>query len=320
MKLIVVIPAYNEECSIGKVIKEIPRSFRSIKRVKILVVDDGSTDKTAKLAKSAGADYIISNSQNQGLAFSFRKGLEKALKLGADIIVNIDADLQYNPKEIPRVVKPILEKKAEMVIGDRGIKKLSHMPRIKKIGNLLMTWVLRRFLGANIKDASSGFRAFSRECALKLNIYSNYTYTHETIIQCTFQKMRIENVPVEFKKRKYGNSRLIKTLWGHFKQCTSTAVRISLMYSPFRTFLKIGTIGIFLGLIFWIRYLFFYFKSDKGAHIQSLLFGVILIIAGIQVIIMGFLADIIDTNRKRQEEVLYRIKRKEYEEKKQRKK
>ena len=315
MKLIVTIPAYNEEKTIARVIKEIPRNIAGINEVKVLVINDGSSDDTVRIAKEAGADYIISNPGNQGLAYSFRRGLETALKLGADIIVNTDADFQYNQTEIPKLIQPILRGEAEMVIGNRQVKQLDHMPPVKKYGNRIMSWTIRWLLKNKISDASSGFRAFSRECGLRLNIFSHHTYTHETIIQCTLQRMRITEVPVEFRKREGGKSRLIKSLWGYITLAVSTIIRVYLMYSPLKTFLRIGILVLLIGLSFWVRYMYFYFQGQGGGHLQSMLLGVTLILVGFQVIVIGFLADLIDANRKREEEILYKLKKKEYEEK-----
>ena len=315
MKLIVTIPAYNEEKTIARVIKEIPRNIAGINEVKVLVINDGSSDDTVRIAKEAGADYIISNPGNQGLAYSFRRGLETALKLGADIIVNTDADFQYNQTEIPKLIQPILRREAEMVIGNRQVKQLDHMPPVKKYGNRIMSWTIRWLLKNKISDASSGFRAFSRECSLRLNIFSHHTYTHETIIQCTLQRMRITEVPVEFRKREGGKSRLIKSLWGYITLAVSTIIRVYLMYSPLKTFLRIGILVLLIGLSFWVRYMYFYFQGQGGGHLQSMLLGVTLILVGFQVIVIGFLADLIYANRKREEEILYKLKKKEYEEK-----
>ena len=215
MKLFVTIPAYNEEKTISKVIKGIPRDIPEVDSVKVIVINDGSTDRTEAEAQKAGADYIISNQSNRGLGYSFRRGLNVALKKGGDIVLNIDADSQYNPAEIPKLIKPILENRADMLIGNRQVRKLKHMPLIKKWGNTMISWLMRVILRNKISDASPGFRAFSKECASRLNIKSNYTYTLESLVQCTFQKMRIKEIPIEFRKRKYGQSRLIKSLFKH---------------------------------------------------------------------------------------------------------
>ena len=312
MKLVVIIPAYNEEKTLPKVIQEIPRQIENIDEVKVLVIDDGSTDNTIKTAKKAGADYVTSNNSNQGLARTFKRGLEEALKLGADIIVNTDADFQYNQTEVPKLIKPILNNEAEMVIGNRQVEKLAFMKWTNKYGNILGSWVLRKILGNNVTDASSGFRSFSRECAMRLNILSTHTYTHETIIQCMMQKMRIVEVPIEFRKREGGKSKLIKNLYGHIKSSLSTILRTFLIYDPFKKFLSLGSIIFLIGLFFELRYLWFYFHKEEGGHIQSMLLGVTLILLGFQVIILGFISDLINTNRKIQEEILYKLKKKEY--------
>lgn len=258
MKLIVTIPAYNEEKTIGKVIKSIPRKIKGIKSVKALVINDGSTDKTSQVAKKSGADYIISQRTNLGLARAFQTGISEALRLGADIVVNTDADNQYSQKEIPKLIKPILEGKADMVIGNRQIEKLKHIPLVKKYGNIIGSWTLRLLTGSDVIDASSGFRAFSREAALRFNILSNHTYVHETIIQAVENKMRIAQVPITFRRRRGGKSRLITGLWGHIKKSLATIMRTILMYKPFKTFLLMGSTVFLLGIIIGIRFLYFF--------------------------------------------------------------
>jgi len=313
MKLIVIIPAFNEEKTIGKVIREIPRQINGIDEVKVLVINDGSTDHTAKIARESNADYVVSNFQNRGLAYSFQIGLNTALKLGADIIVNTDADFQYNQTEISKLIQPILQRRAGMVIGNRQIRKLNHMSFVKKYGNILGSWVLRKILGNSVTDASSGFRAFSRECALRLNILSNHTYTHETIIQCTIQKIRITEIPIEFKKRNTGKSKLIRSVFGHIKKSFGTIIRVYLTYKPLKTFSELGIFIFVIGTFFYARYLCFYFLQQGGGHIQSLLLGITLVIVGVLIVVLGFIADLISTNRKFHEEILYKLKKKEYE-------
>ena len=201
MKLIITIPAYNEEITIGKVIRGLPRQIPGVETVQIIVVDDGSRDNTVRVSREAGADLVVSH-HNVGLATNFKIALEEALKNQADIIVNIDADGQYEPSEIYLLIKPILEGRADIVSGDRQVKKLAHMPFSKKYGNMLGSWVVRRLSGLPISDASSGFRAYSREAALKMNIISPHTYTHETIIQAGVKRLRMVEVPLLFGRRK----------------------------------------------------------------------------------------------------------------------
>lgn len=201
MKLAVVVPAYNEEKTVGKVIHQIPKRIPGIEKVEIIVVDDGSTDWTVSEAMKAGAK-VIRHKMNMGLAISFRDGLDAALEDGADVIVNTDADLQYDQRDIPKLIKPIIKGEADIVLTDRNVWKLPHMPLGKKIGNKLATWIVRILSGFPVKDAQSGFRAFSREAALNLNVLSGYTYVQETIIQAVFKKMKITQVPCKFRARR----------------------------------------------------------------------------------------------------------------------
>ncbi|MEI6849905.1 MAG: glycosyltransferase family 2 protein [archaeon] len=305
MHLIVQIPAYNEEKTIAEVIKSIPRKIKGIGKIEILVIDDGSRDNTFKLAKDAGADYIIRNNRNLGLAHTFQKGINKALELGADIIVNTDADNQYNQKEIPLLIKPILEGRADMVSGNRQIEKLTHMSGIKKYGNIIGSNLLRIAMGKNVIDASSGFRAYSRESAMKLFVRSNHTYTHETLIQAVHKKLKVMEVPIEFRKRN-GESKLIGSVSGHINKSMASIARSILMYNSLRFFSYIGFFLILIGIIPIIRWLILsYVFFDGGQHIQSLIIGTLLIIFGGFSILLGFIADLLAVNRKYLEEILY---------------
>ena len=234
MKVFVMIPAYNEEFTIARVIKEIKQASRDYR---ILVVDDGSKDNTFEVAKKAGAHYVIKNKKNLGLAQAFKRGLEECLKLKADIIVNIDADFQYNALEIPRLIQPILDEKADIVLTDRKVLNLSHMPFGKKYGNLISTLVTRFVSGFPVRDAQSGFRAFSRDAALKLNIFSDYTYVQETIIQAVDKKLKILQMPCEFRAR-HGKSRLISNLFSYAKKAGLTIIRSFVRYKPLKALLK----------------------------------------------------------------------------------
>lgn len=313
MKLIVMIPAFNEEKTIGSVIKEIPREVEGFDEVEILVIDDGSTDRTVEVAREAGADYVVSHKKNLGLANAFKTGLETALKLGADVIVNIDADGQYNAKEIPKLVKPILEGEADIVIGDRQIDRLDHMPRAKKIGNKIATWVTRRLSGLPVKDAQSGFRAFSREAAMRMNLLGDYTYVQETIIQAANKNLRIEWVPVEFRKRE-GESRLIPSIWSYAKKAGLTIIRTYRDYHPLRVFLSVGLVFLLAGLAFGLRVLLHYFNTGMVTpHLPSAVLSVVLIVVGSLSVILGLVADILKMQRLLQEEILYRLKKMEVE-------
>ncbi len=310
--LVVQIPAYNEEASLAKVIAEIPRSIPGIKEIKILVIDDGSKDKTSEVAKKAGADVVIRNIKNQGLAYTFQRGLQKAIEMGADIIVNTDADFQYNQQEIPRLLRPILDGKADIVSGNRQVEKLGHMTFAKKYGNIVGSNVVRYCAGYGIIDASSGFRAYSREAALRLFVTSSHTYTHETLIQAAHKRLRVVEIPVEFRER-VGESKLIKTVYGHIKKSMATIVRSTLMYNSFKAFSLVGTFLILAGLVpmirwFWLSYVYY----TPGQHIQSLLLGSLLMIAGGLSVLLGFIADLLAINRRYLEEILYDVRRDRY--------
>ncbi len=312
MKLIVQIPAYNEEKNISAVIKEIPKKIDGIDKIEILVIDDGSKDNTYQEALKAGANYVIRNKENMGLAQTFQKGINKSLSLGADIIVNTDADFQYNQKEIPKLISPILEGKADIVSGNRQVQKLDHMIASKKYGNILGTNVVQISAGYKIADASSGFRAYSREAALRLFVTSSHTYTHETLIQAKRKNLKVVEVPVEFRKREGSDSKLISNVPTHIKKSMSTIARSTLMYNSMKTLGILGSVMMILGFIPMIRWLYLsYIISQPGSHLQSLLLGLLLIMLGFLTIMLGFISDLIATNRKHLEEILYRIKKAE---------
>ena len=303
------IPAFNEETSISKVIAEIPKNIDRINEIEILVINDGSTDKTGEEAKKAGADRILNHKKNMGLARSFRDGLEEALLMGADIIVNTDADFQYNQAEIPKLVQPILDKKADIVVGDRQISSLDHMPKGKLIGNKIATAVTRFVTGWPVKDAQSGFRAFSREAALRMNLTGQYTYVQETLIQASNKNLTLEQVPIEFRKRE-GDSRLISNVFGYAISAGSTMSRSYRDYNPLMVFSGIGIVIIFFGLVFGLRVLSHYWETGMVTpYLPSAVLSTVLIIVGLQAIIFALLADMIKTQRILMENVLYRLKK-----------
>lgn len=313
MKLLITIPAFNEEKTIAKVIQEIPKEIGGLKEVKILVIDDGSIDKTAEIAKRAGADYILVHKRNLGLAKTFKDGLDFALAIGADIIVNIDADAQYNAKEIPKLIEPILKGEADIVLGNRQIDKLDHMPRGKKIGNKIATWVTRKFSGMDIKDAQTGFRAFSREAVMKLNVLGDYTYTQETIIQAVKKGLKIVEVPVEFRKRE-DNSRLISSIWSYAKKAGIIIIRTYRDYHPFKVFTAIGGIVFLAGVILALRVLFHYLETGYVTpHLPTAVLSVMLIVVGSITMVFALLADMLKTQRELLEDAIYRIKKLENE-------
>lgn len=308
-KLIVMIPAYNEGNSIGKVIKEIPRQIKAVDSVDVLVIDDGSTDNTIEEANKAGAARIFSHKKNLGLGLSFRDGLEEALNMGADIIVNIDADLQYNGLEIPDLIRPIQEGSADIVIGDRQIDTLSHMPRGKLIGNKLATWVTKTITGLPIRDAQTGFRAFSRDAALKMNLTGNYTYVQETLIQAAHKNLVVEQIPIEFRKRS-DKSRLISNIFLYARSAGTTILRGYRDYQPFNVFMIVGFILILAGFLTGFKVLLHYLTTGVVTpYLPSAVLTTVFVIVGLQTVVFGLLADMLRTQRMFQEEILYRLKK-----------
>lgn len=309
-KLITIIPAYNEEKTIGNVILKIPRQIDGVSEVLVLVADDGSKDRTVEIARSAGADFIISH-PNMGLALNFKLAIEEALKMGADVIVNIDADEQYDSKQIVILVKPIIENRAEIVLGDRQVLKLPHMPWGNKYGNMLGSWLIRKLIGLNVIDASTGFRAYSREAALRMNVMSKHTYTHETLIQAADHGLKMAQVPIEFRKRD-GHSRLISNLRSHIVKTGITIIRTFTVYKPLRVMLSLGLVIFVLGFIVILRFLYFWFQNGGSGHIQSLIIAAVLMMIGFQTIVLGLVASAIGWSRKLNEEILYRLKKQEF--------
>lgn len=311
MKLIVTIPAYNEEENIGAVISEIPRVISGFDRVEVLVIDDGSRDRTVEVARAAGADHVIRHIRNKGLAKTFRDALDEALLRGADVIVNTDADNHYDQSRIPELVAPVARGEADLVIGSRQIAQLQHMPVVNKYGNMLGSFLTTRLAGLPPLDVSTGFRAYSREAALRMAVYSNHTYTHTTLLSAHDQRLVIMEVPIQARAVKRP-SRLIPNI-PHFLWNAGTAiVRNIVLFRPLRFFGIVGA-GLFtFGLLFVGRFLYFYFWLDKGAgHIQSLILAGVLMMIGFQTIVLGLLGSSIGWSRKVSEEILYRIKKRE---------
>ncbi|RKY78669.1 glycosyltransferase family 2 protein [candidate division KSB1 bacterium] len=310
MKLIIQIPCYNEEKTLPETLKSIPREFSGIDKTEILVIDDGSTDRTVEVARDFGVDHIIKLTSNKGLAGSFSAGLDACLRLGADIIVNTDGDNQYNAEDIEKLIEPIIRGRADMVVGDREVMQIEHFSFIKKRLQKLGSWVVQQVSGTTVPDVTSGFRAFSRDAALRLNVISNFTYTLETIIQAGKKSILVTHVPVR-TNRPTRPSRLFKSMFAYLKQSGSTIARIYALYEPFKTFLYIGGIIFGTGLIISGRFLYFYLIGNGEGHIQSLILAAVLMIVGFQVGMIGLLADIISANRRLIEDILYRIRKNE---------
>lgn len=308
MKLFVQIPAYNEEQNITDVIREIPRQILGIDEVKVLVISDGSKDRTVELAKSAGADFVIDRKINRGLAQTFKQGVEECLRLGADIVVNTDGDNHYNQSKIGDLIRPLLDQMADVVIGGREIGKLDKMPFANKYGNMVGSYVVCKLADVPKLDASTGFRAYTREAALRINILSHHTYTHETFFQLADLRLRIVEIPIKARpvKRK---SRLIKSISSHIRRSLTVIFRMTLLYKPLKVFLTIGVIIFVIGAALGARFLYYYFTGDGNGHIQSLILAAVMMILGFQIGIMGLVASAVGWNRKIIEEVLFWVKR-----------
>ena len=309
MKLIIQIPCYNEGDTLAITLKELPRSMEGFDKVEWLVIDDGSTDTTVAVAKENGVDHVVSFTKNQGLSKAFLAGLDACLKLGADVIINTDADNQYNAQDIPLLIKPILDKKAELVIGARPVSEIKHFPPIKKQLQKLGSWVVRLASKTDIPDAPSGFRAMSREAALRLNVFNDYTYTLETIIQAGQKGMAIISVPIRVNED-LRRSRLVKSIPSYLKKSITTIIRIFVVYKPFRFFVSMGLFSVALGVLVGLRFLYYYIATEESSgHIQSLILSSILFGFGFQMIVVAFVADLLAVNRRLLEDVQYRLRK-----------
>lgn len=307
MKLIIQIPCYNEEQTIAKTLKDLPKSIPGIDDIETLIIDDGSTDRTVEVAKRHGVQHFVKFTQNLGLARAFAAGLDKCLSLGADIIVNTDADNQYKGLDITRLSQPILEGRAEIVIGDRQIDKITEFPWLKKKLQKFGSYIVRKVSQTNIPDTTSGFRAYSREAAMHMNIISTFSYTLETIIEAGQKDIPIISIPIETNKTERP-SRLFKSNWYYIKRSMATIIRIYTMYQPLKVFFYTGFISFLLSFILSCRYLFFMTIGEGKGHVQSVIAAAILFLLSFVLFMFGLLADVVAANRKLMEEVLYKNK------------
>ncbi|MBN1953804.1 MAG: glycosyltransferase family 2 protein [Anaerolineae bacterium] len=313
MKLIVQIPCYNEEATLPETVRDLPTAIAGIDVIELLVVDDGSSDRTAEIARELGIHHVVRFAHNRGLASAFLAGLEAALQAGADIVVNTDADNQYCGGDILRLVEPILEGRADIVVGDRGVMALEHFSPFKRLLQRLGSWVVGRAAGIPIPDATSGFRAFTREAALRLTVLSDYTYTLETLIQAGARRMAVTYVPVRTNPRTR-SSRLIRSIPSFITISAVTIIRFYIMYRPLRVFATIGGLFVAGGVALGLRFLYFYWLTEGTAgRIQSLILAAILTIVGFQVCLIGLIADLVRMNRKMLEEITIRVRRMELE-------
>ena len=311
-KLIVTIPAYNEEETIAAVIKEVPRQIDGVGTVEVLVLDDGSTDRTGPVALAAGADHVVAHKHNKSLASSFHDAVQEALRLRADIIVNTDADNQYDQSRIPELIRPILDGKADITVGSRNVRELP-MRWTNKWGNLIGSFLVRKLVGLPGRiDVSTGFRAYTRDAALHLNVISNHTYTHETLIAALEQGLSVVDVPIPARPVTRP-SRLIRGVLGHIWRALFVILRSFAVYQPFRVFTALALILMLAGVVPLIRFLAIYLSSGGGGHVQSLIAGAVLLLVGFQVLVLSLLASAIAWNRKMLEEILYRERKRDYD-------
>ena len=308
MKLIIQIPCYNEEETLPLTLSQLPKEIEGIDEIEVLISDDGSSDNTIEVAKECGVNHIITATHHRGLAQTFMAGLQSAIELGADIIVNTDADNQYCADDIEKLVKPILEKKADIVIGARPINEIKEFSKLKKFLQALGSKVVSFLSSTPIDDVPSGFRAFSKEAAMALNVFDNYTYTIETIIQSKTKGLHILSVPIRVNEEQR-KSRLVKNIFTYIQKNSFTILRMFIIYRPFRFFAVFGGILSAIGLIILTRFLYFYLIGQGNGHIQSLIIASILVIIGFQTLIFGILADLLGINRKLLEDVQIRTKK-----------
>ncbi|MFM8411190.1 MAG: glycosyltransferase family 2 protein [Alphaproteobacteria bacterium] len=306
-KLIIQIPSLNEASSLPETIAALPRRIEGIDEIEVLVIDDGSDDGTAEVARRAGADHVIRFPQNQGLAQAFSAGIDAALKLGADVIVNTDADNQYDARDLPALVRPILEGRADMVVGDRGPGELAHFSPLKRALQSYGSWVVRGISGTDVPDAASGFRAFSRRAALRLNVISDFTYTLETLVQAGKKQLAVTHVPV--RSRETRPSRLFKSIPSYLYRSFLTLVRIYSLYSPIRLFWAVGSLMVAASVVIGLRFLFAYFTTGGAGMVQSLILAAALGIVGVQTILLGLIADLIGASRSLVEDTLLRVRK-----------
>lgn len=307
MKLIIQIPCYNEENSLPITLKALPKQIPGIDEIEILVIDDGSTDKTVEVAKANGVQHIVSMPHNCGLAKAFVAGINGALAQGADIIVNTDADNQYCADDIEKLIRPILNKEADIVIGTRPVSNISHFSLLKKTLQKLGSWVMRRVSSTQVEDAPSGFRAFSRAAALQINIFDNYTYTLETIIQARAKGLQLVCVPVNVNPD-LRESKLVKNMFDYIRRSVFTMLRMFIIYRPFRFFAILASLFFTIGFLVGLRFLYFYLFSNGAGHIQSLILAAILIITSVQIGVIAILSELFCINRKLLEDIQRRIK------------
>ena len=308
MKLIIQIPCFNEAEQLPATLADLPRSVAGIDTVEWLIIDDGSTDATVEVARAHGVDHVVKLTNNKGLAAGFQAGLDACLKLGADVIVNTDADNQYCGADIPKLVEPILAGHADMVVGDRETDSIEHFSPLKKRLQQLGSAVVRRASGTNIPDTTSGFRAYNREAALQMQVVSKFTYTLETIIQAGKMLVAVDHVPIRTNP-KTRDSRLFPSMWSYVRRNAASIFRVYALYEPLRVFMIAAGIVAVPAAIIWARFLWFFFGGEGQGHVQSLILGSTLMIIAVQLVALGVVADILAASRVLQQRTLERVRR-----------
>jgi glycosyltransferase involved in cell wall biosynthesis len=310
MKLIIQIPCFDEEATLPSTLADLPREVPGVDSVEWLVIDDGSTDRTVEVAREHGVDHVVRLTNNKGLAAAFQAGLDASLKLGADIIVNTDADNQYHGGDIPKLLAPILAGQADMVIGDRETDQIEHFSPLKKRLQRLGSAVVRRASSTNVPDTTSGFRAYNREAALQMQVVSKFTYTLESIIQAGKMLVAVEHVPIRTND-KTRDSRLFPSMWAYVRRNTVSIFRIYTLYEPLRVFLAAASVVALAAAVIWVRFLWYFFSGEGEGHIQSLILGSTLFIVAVQLAALGVVGDILAGSRVLQQRILERVRRME---------
>lgn len=308
MKLIIQIPCLNEEEALPVTLRDLPRRVDGLDEVEWLVIDDGSTDSTVEIARAHGVDHIVRLTNNKGLAQGFQAGLDASLKLGADVIVNTDADNQYNAGDIPKLVAPILRGEADLVIGDREVQTIEHFSGIKKTLQRLGSWVVRRASETDVPDTTSGFRAYNREAALQVQVVSRFTYTLETVIQAGKMLVAIDHVPIRTNP-KLRESRLFRSIWAYVRTNTASIFRIYTMYEPLRVFLAAAAVVGLIALFVWGRFLVLFIQGEGQGHVQSVVLGAMLFVVAVQLAALGVIGDLLASNRVLIQRTLERTRR-----------
>ncbi len=317
MKLIIQIPCYNEVETLTTALNDLPKFIDGIDKIEYLIINDGSEDDTVRVAREWGVNYIVNFKRNKGLAKGFLAGIDACLRNGADIIVNTDADNQYVGQDIEKLVRPILEGRSDIVIGERPIDQTEHFSPLKKKLQHFGSWVVSKASNSDIPDAASGFRAYSREAAMRLNVVNEYTYTLETIVQAGRSKVAMESVPIG-TNREMRPSRLFNSMFSYIKKSAMTILRAYMMYKPLMVFSIIGSVIFAFGVGIGIRFLIFFFMGNGAGHIQSLILCSTLMLLGFMTFIVGLQADLISANRKILEDIQYHVRKLDYDSAKER--